>query len=519
MGILMLINEAFSGKATFLTSSGVPGYAVFVFLILVSFVSTAVFQNYMVELTNSVMFSLELSVIKKVRTASYESFEKMGAEKIYAAIGDTRILSRVPEIFVTLINSLVTIACSFLYFFWISPMACLVVLLLMSVLLVFYLYRNGKIEKDLNKVRDLQDVYYFSLRELLGGFRQIRISWLRNNNIYNRHILHNRNKSKDLSIQVSKKYVSNELTGVYSWYLVLGLVIYLIPAIFKTNSGELAAFITTVLFMMSPVSRLIMVIPFYATLRIAVERIGKIDEQLEVDALPDPAPGNFSRDFNTLRFEDIYYRYISEDSSSFTLELEDFNVSKGEIIFIVGGNGCGKTTFINLLTALCRAQGGKIFIDEQEVDWLTFSAFSNNMAVVYTNQILFQENYDDHDMSTDNRTLLGLEHMLNLNGILKINAEENRADVNLSRGQQKRLALLLALLEDKPIVVLDEWAAEQDPRNKKLFYTEWLQEMKRIGKTVIAVTHDEDFYHVADRVVRFEYGKIIADTWITKEPA
>jgi ABC-type siderophore export system fused ATPase/permease subunit len=234
MGILMQVNMALGGKS--FLDLGEYNYLAFIALLVTSFFATLFFQNYMAELTNSIMYSMELSVIEKVRNASYASFEKMGSNKLYAAISDARILSRVPEIFVTILNSSITLACSLIYLFWISVWGGITVLGIMLVLLVVYLYRNNKIEKKLNAVRDLQDSYYKSLWELMVGFKQVRISSLRNRNIFEKFILLNRNKAKKLSTDVSKKYVVNELIGVYSWFLVIGVIIFALPAIFNISN-------------------------------------------------------------------------------------------------------------------------------------------------------------------------------------------------------------------------------------------------------------------------------------------
>jgi cyclic peptide transporter len=515
MGILMQINIALGGKS--FLNFGEYNYLAFAVLLVTSFFATLIFQNYMAELTNSIMYSMELSVIQKVRNASYASFEKLGSNRLYAAISDARILSRVPEIFVTILNSSITLFCSLLYLFWISLWGGITVLGLMLVLLLIYLYRNNKIERKLNAVRDLQDSYYKSLWELMVGFKQIRISSLRNRNIFEKFILTNRNNAKKLSTDVSKKYVVNELIGVYSWFLVIGVIIFALPAIFNITALQLAVFLTTVLFMMSPVSQLIIFVPSLTGFRIAVDRINQIDKDLVVDALPPVTNTSLTKDFESIRFENVVYRYNQQDTVSFQLELPDFTIHKGEIIFVVGGNGSGKTTFISLLTALCRPTDGKVFIDGKEVGWEDMSAYSNNMAVVYSDHYLFKENYDEHDLAESNDDKNAFMQLVNLDGIAKVDQQKNAFDTKLSKGQQKRLALLLALMEDKPILILDEWAAEQDPLNRRMFYSEWLPIIRNMGKTIIAVSHDDDFYHLADRVVKFNYGKITTETEMALE--
>jgi ABC-type siderophore export system fused ATPase/permease subunit len=111
-----------------------------------------------------------------------------------------------------------------------------------------------------------------------------------------------------------------------------------------------------------------------------------------------------------------------------------------------------------------------------------------------------------------------METRFNLNGVLKVHAAENRVDTNLSRGQQKRVALLLALLEEKPFIVLDEWAAEQDTLNKESFYTEWLELVRQMGKTIVIVTHDDDYFNCADRVIKFKSGTIANERINDKVP-
>ncbi len=510
VAILMQINIALGGKP--LIDFGHYNYIAFIVMIVVSFFTTLFFQGYMAVLTNSIMYSLELSVIEKVRNASFNSFEKLGSNRLYAAISDARVLSRVPQVFVSILTASVTLACSLLYLFSISLWGGLMLLALMGLLLVVYMVRNNKLERDQNKVRDLQDGYYASLRELLMGFKQVRVSGRRNKTIFEQFILANRGKAKSLNTKVSKGFVINELIGVYCWYIVLGVIIFLMPLLFKISLIQLAVFITSVLFMMSPVTQLIVFVPSLTGFKIALNRIDQIDKALVEDALPAVKELAPAKTFDSLRFRNVLYQHGADEANTFRLELDDLTISRGEIIFLTGGNGSGKTTFINLLTGLYKITAGSIYIDGKVAGWEDMAVFSNNMAIVYSDQYLFSENYDGYDLSDKNTLMQSFAGMFNLDGILRYDEKKNTFQTALSRGQQKRLALLLALLEDKPILILDEWAAEQDPPNRREFYTEWLPLIRNMGKTIIAISHDDDFYHHADRVIRFDYGRISSDS-------
>ena len=70
---------------------------------------------------------------------------------------------------------------------------------------------------------------------------------------------------------------------------------------------------------------------------------------------------------------------------------------------------------------------------------------------------------------------------------------------------------MTAFLEDRAIYVFDEWAADQDPHHREIFYKRLLPELKANGKTVFVISHDDRYYHLGDRVVKLEYGKVVED--------
>jgi len=89
----------------------------------------------------------------------------------------------------------------------------------------------------------------------------------------------------------------------------------------------------------------------------------------------------------------------------------------------------------------------------------------------------------------------------------KVTVQNNQfSTTDLSTGQRKRLAMIIAIMEDKPIYVFDERAADQSPGFRDYFYYQLLPSLKQKGKTVIAVTHDQQYFDIADRILEMDYG-------------
>ena len=245
-GVLMFINNTISGVKLFMF----PEYdwAVFIVLILFSLTVTKVFQTFLIRLTTEINFDFELTILKKLKSATFEDFEKLGIERAFTAIGDIRVLANLPEVFMSAINSLIIVVCCFIYLFWISWVGSLAILCLMVFLFLFYMFRNKKIEKMLDELRSLMNHYFRYFNDLLQGFKEVKISSVRNENIYNKFLKENLSSRKNLSLKSSIRYMNNELTGSYSWYLVLGVIMFGLPRITSLNIADVSAFLVTILF-------------------------------------------------------------------------------------------------------------------------------------------------------------------------------------------------------------------------------------------------------------------------------
>jgi len=213
-----------------------------------------------------------------------------------------------------------------------------------------------------------------------------------------------------------------------------------------------------------------------------------------------------------VNLQKVVFTYAANESRSepFSLGPIDLTLSAGELVFVIGGNGSGKSTFVKVLVGLYRPQQGVISlggatIDDQNTDW-----YREHFAVVFSDFHLFDQllGMDEAHVSSLVPTYLSrlqIDH--------KVTVTDRRfSTIDLSQGQRKRLALLTAYLEDRSVYVFDEWAADQDPQYREVFYRQLLPELRSRGKCVVVITHDDRYFHLGDRVVKLEDGHIV-EAW------
>jgi putative ATP-binding cassette transporter len=218
--------------------------------------------------------------------------------------------------------------------------------------------------------------------------------------------------------------------------------------------------------------------------------------------------------WTSLEMRGVTHHYTQEmEGSDFTLGPVDLALSPGELVFLIGGNGSGKTTLAKILTGLYSPETGVIRFNGENVTHDNRDLYRQNFSVIFADFYLFENLIGLDDQELDARASrylaqLQLQHKVRVkDGAL--------STIDLSQGQRKRLALLTAYLEDRPIYVFDEWAADQDPLFREIFYFQVLPELIEKGKTVIVISHDDRYYHLAHRIIRLDYGKIEYDRYNT----
>lgn len=305
-------------------------------------------------------------------------------------------------------------------------------------------------------------------------------------------------------------------SGAASWgqtlvFVVIGLYLFVLPTVSHVSASTLMGYTLALLYLMTPLQVIMNSLPQLGRANVALQALNQLGFTL-ASAKPEAAAGALPPDprWRTLELRALTHSYtVDNDSQSFLLGPLNLAFTPGELVFITGGNGSGKTTLVKLLTGLYLSEQGHIYFDGQQINDENVEWYRQHFAVVFSDFFLFEKLLGFASPDVERKAQEYLEQ-LKLSRKVKV-TQGKLSTIDLSQGQRKRLALLTAYLEDRPVYVFDEWAADQDPYFKSVFYLQLLPELKRKGKTVFVVSHDDRYYHVADRIVRLEEGQVVDD--------
>lgn len=480
--------------------------------VFISFLLTYFFKAHMIKITLNLSNEILLKTLNKLRTANYESYLKLGEAKVRTAMKDVSALRSFPEVFVDFFNAIVTIIVTMGYIFWIYPKGAILVITIILVLAFVFLYRNKMIEVFFDKERNLEDSFMNIYNDFLHGFNRIKMSSKRSNSIYFDHIKKNREKSLKLKTKSELAVLSNQLSGDFSFYVMVGFIIFLLPIFFSVEQKVISSFTVAVLFLMNPLTTFISNMKELILYKVALKKLNEFNEFTSLNINKENTSTNSEKfnAFENLVLRKLTYSYLDKaGNKSFKLQPINLEIKKGEVIFIRGGNGSGKSTFMNLLSGLYIPKGGEMLFNNILINDNNRANYRDMISCVFSESYLFTENYDDFDLSPSNSELINLLEKMALDKVIKIDQENNKVYQRLSSGQQKRLALIYAVLEDKDIFIFDEWAAEQDPDFRKYFYEVIIPDLKSKGKTIIAITHDDAYFKFCDRLIKFNYGEMM----------
>lgn len=476
-------------------------------------------QRYILRLTTleieNTIKRIRVRLAEKIRNADLLPLERLGRSQIYAGINrDTLAISQAAAPIIIACQSALMVFFTIAYIGFLSPMALLLTLGVIVVGVLVHFSRLKRIMAQLHTASARENDFFEALTHLLDGFKEVKLSRARATDLIH-HLREIASSAAELKKTASVGFADQYLFSQVSLNLLVAIVVFGLPIISSNDAIRIAAITAAVQFISGPLNSLVGAIPVFSNANVAVENIARLEKSLEqlkaAEEMDEAAAVQRRRRvrFGEIAINDAEMRYMdAQGEPLFTVGPLNLTITRGELIFLIGGNGSGKTTFLKLLTGLYYPDAGEITIDGVPAEKYGYSRYRELFSAIFTDYHLFDRLYG-----------LGPIDDSRVNALVKsMQLEEKTRFVNgrfenqdLSSGQKKRLALIVSILEQKPICVFDEWAADQDPTFRQHFYEEFLMDLKSRGVTVIAATHDDRYFHLADRVLKMELGQLIAD--------
>lgn len=514
LAILYIINNVISGKIKMFQNYL---WVFFISIIIISYFVNIVYHRKVINYSNYLIYENEIKLFAAIQKTNLEQLEKLGFERVYSTFEDLRIFAYFPNIISNTINSILIIIVCLIYLLSISVKATCTILFVISILVLLYFLIISWLSKKVKLLRALNEYYYKLIDDLLKGFKELKVSNIRSNNLFEKYFIPNRKNVKDVESSVANNVLWVNSISQYGLYFILGIILFVLPTAHILKYDEVVPFVIILLFISGPITNLISMQSFYARFIIASRRYNNFFEDLECiqnKKLVSIESNDNIHEFNSLFFENVSYKYNSTlDDFSFSLGPISLSINRGDTIFIVGGNGSGKSTFINILSGLYIPTSGNIYLNGKII-CNDNQNYQGLMSTIFTDSHLFTSNYENYSLE-NNKDFEQLVKLMNLNNAVQMD-EGYSIMGKLSKGQSKRMAMILALLENHPILVLDEWAADLDPHFRKYFYEKILPELKTKAKTIVAVTHDETYFKHADRIIKFTDGRIEKDIHVNR---
>ena len=363
--------------------------------------------------------------------------------------------------------------------------------------------------RSLTRAREEEDRLFRHFRALTEGVKELKLHRKRRSVFLSRDIHAATEGYQRHNIAAENGFIFAQHWSHLLFYLLIGLMLFWAPVNGISTGAARSGYVITALYLMGPLAGVLSSFGLFGRANIAlqkIEQLGVCLRRLGTDASP-ASKAELRQSFERLELFEITHSYHREkDDCHFMLGPISLVFEPGELVFVVGGNGSGKSTLAKIITGLYTPESGSIRVDGQTITDENRDDYRQLFSTVFSDFFLFETLLGLEAPQLDDRaqgflTALHLERTVRVrDGVLSTTA--------LSQGQRKRLALLTAYLEDRPFYLFDEWASDQDPQFKEVFYTQLLPELRANGKTVVVITHDDKYFYVADRLIKLDYGHV-----------
>ena len=482
----------------------------FVALGLGRLLTSLVSQMMSVRFSQKAVAGMRRNLVRSILGAPLRQLEEIGSARLIVALTDdiynvTQALLAVP---VTAVNIALLLGGA-AYLGWLSWELLVGLILFAAAGAVGYSLLSKGAYRSLNRAREEEDKLFGHFRALTDGVKELKLHRSRRSVFLARDIDSATAGFERHNIAAENRFIFAQHWSHLLFFAVIGIMLFSIPALSGVSEVARTGYVITALYLMGPLAGVLSSFALFGRANIALRKVEELGAKLQASK-PDAslAAGTIKNPpFESLELIEVTHTYRHEKSDShFMLGPISLTFQPGELVFIVGGNGSGKSTLAKMITGLYVPESGTVRLNGEAVTDANRDDYRQMFSTVFSDFFVFE-------------TLLGLEHpqldtrareyltTLNLERKVRV-CDGAFSTTALSQGQRKRLALLTAYLEDRPFYLFDEWASDQDPQFKEFFYTRLLPDLRSSDKAVVVITHDDKYFHLADRVIKLDCGQV-----------
>lgn len=508
--ILAIINAA-AGSVSY-GESNYKYLIMFIIALAVNIITQRYIFDESSKIIEKIVHGIRVRLTGKIRRSEMVDLDAIGKAEIYNRMTQqTSEISQSAGVIIAALQSSIMVSFSIMYLATLSLWAFALTIIIVGIGFSIYLGKEKFIIQFIHKTNESEVKLFTAITHLLDGFKEVKLSKDRSSDLSN-HISTVASEVRGHRVQTEKLYNWNYIFAQSFFYVLVAVMVFILPRFIEVYADSVTEIAAVILFIIGPLSTVVSGFPAYTKANIAVLDINDLEKNLDqMNGRPhryDESVHNRIASFSTVALKGVEFSYYdAQKDALFKTGPANLTLKKGETLFIVGGNGSGKSTLLKLLTGLYTPEKGKIEVDDIPITPENIQEYRELFSAIFSDFHLFDRLYGIKDWSKDQIDSLIREFQLEDKTSFRDGVFTN---INLSTGQKKRIAMIVALLENRPICVFDEWAADQDPEFRRYFYYEMIPKLKQSGKTIIIVSHDDQYFSTADRIMKMDYGQLSA---------
>lgn len=458
-----------------------------------------------------------MQIATKLRSISFVEYEKLDKNRIQSALLDRReMVLEAARMLMATAASTVMIIVAFMKMLTVSIIGSIGVFAFMSFGLLIFLSRIKHVHAHMGPAMQADMDFCANLRDLQEGLQQLKLHKPKTTDLFGNQIIPSLDDASKARTATDRLHARSISFFAMFNLLVLGLILFIMPGFLGISSTDTSTLLVLCMFSLTPLLSLASFVPLLTKVEMNLQELASIEKQLDTFAERFEEQGTASRwqhpdpivpDFESITMKDVSFDYHDQSGNRvFGIKVDDFYLNKGELIFIRGGNGSGKSTFMKVLSGLYTPLTGNVYLNNTPVADLHQEAYRNLFTILPTDYHLFSRLLG---LNATQEQFYDLLKMMRIESKVHLQEDGSFSTLNLSAGQRKRLALTCALLEQRGVYLFDEVAADFDPIFRRFFYEELLPGITERGNAVLAISHDDRYFHIANRILTMQEGTFI----------